>query len=222
VGDEQYIQYCDMAALDHGVAGAIYHRPLVTPDGFNGTVKVPISQMYPKPCDRTNRTAIPASRVSSGTVPSKSTWTRDPIPACKAAAGGAFNMGCHVSTIPGKYSAPSATDYMFPPPGQDAGRPGILLGGFGLGACLGCNQDVNPSMCDKYGKYGPNNYTVDETDAQLFGFNIVDKVRVPRVPPGEYVVSFRWESEQTPQVWASCSDITIINEMPVDNVAVAV
>ena len=25
--------------------------------------------------------------------------------------------------------------------------------------------------------------------------------------PGEYVLSFRWDCEQTPQIWAGCSDI---------------
>lgn len=37
----------------------------------------------------------------------------------------------------------------------------------------------------------------------------MDKVKVPQLPPGDYVVSFRWDSEQTPQVWASCGDVTI-------------
>jgi len=44
---------------------------------------------------------------------------------------------------------------------------------------------------------------------RTFDFGIVDKVRVPNVPDGDYVLSFRWESEQTPQVWTSCGDVTI-------------
>merc|ERR1712100_557100 len=42
-----------------------------------------------------------------------------------------------------------------------------------------------------------------------FDFGIVDKVKVPDVPEGQYVLSFRWESEQTNQVWSSCADVTI-------------
>merc|ERR1712217_179076 len=34
---------------------------------------------------------------------------------------------------------------------------------------------------------------------------IVDKVHVPRVPPGDYVLSFRWDCEQTSQVWQNCA-----------------
>jgi len=43
-----------------------------------------------------------------------------------------------------------------------------------------------------------------------FNFSIIDKVQVPAdIMPGEYVLSFRWDCEQTPQVWAACSSILI-------------
>ena len=38
---------------------------------------------------------------------------------------------------------------------------------------------------------------------------IEDLVRVPKVPPGEYVVGFRWDCETSSQVWTSCADIEI-------------
>lgn len=44
---------------------------------------------------------------------------------------------------------------------------------------------------------------------QSFAWGIVDKVAVPKMPAGEYVIGFRWDSEQTPQVWQSCGDVTI-------------
>ena len=36
-----------------------------------------------------------------------------------------------------------------------------------------------------------------------------DYLKVPDVPPGEYVLSFRWDCEASAQVWQSCADITI-------------
>lgn len=39
---------------------------------------------------------------------------------------------------------------------------------------------------------------------------IMDEVSVPMVPPGEYVVGFRWDCETSSQVWSSCADITIV------------
>jgi len=43
-----------------------------------------------------------------------------------------------------------------------------------------------------------------------FHFSIIDQVEVPEdLSPGDYVLSFRWDCEQTPQVWSACSDIKI-------------
>ena len=39
---------------------------------------------------------------------------------------------------------------------------------------------------------------------------IVDEVRVPDVPPGDYVVGFRWDCETSSQVWSTCADVTIV------------
>merc|ERR1711939_1138587 len=39
-------------------------------------------------------------------------------------------------------------------------------------------------------------------------FTVMDEVNVPNVP-GEYVLGWRWDCEETDQVWASCADIVI-------------
>jgi len=208
VGDEQYIQYCPYQ-YNSEKPNPI---PTYPAKGWNESTPAnyPPEKIFNKMCDRTNRTAIPAKRLNVGTFPEGSTWTRNPIPACNAPAGGAFNWGCLVSSIPDKYPPVPASAYQFAPPGNDLSRPGLLLGGFGIGSCFGCNQHINPKDCNIFGKKYKNNCTVDETAAQIFQWSVVDKVRVPSVTPGDYVVSFRWDSEQTPQVWASCSDVTIV------------
>ena len=39
---------------------------------------------------------------------------------------------------------------------------------------------------------------------------IKNLVRVPKnLEPGEYVLSFRWDCQQTPQVWNSCANILV-------------
>jgi len=43
-----------------------------------------------------------------------------------------------------------------------------------------------------------------------FAFNIVDKVKIPDgLESGDYVLSWRWDAEQTKQVWMQCSDVRI-------------
>jgi len=44
-----------------------------------------------------------------------------------------------------------------------------------------------------------------------FQFTMVDKLKVPELPAGEYSLSWRWDCEETPQVWNSCADIIITN-----------
>ena len=43
-----------------------------------------------------------------------------------------------------------------------------------------------------------------------FDYMIVDKLKVPLdLPTGDYHLSWRWDCEETPQVWNSCADLTI-------------
>ena len=40
---------------------------------------------------------------------------------------------------------------------------------------------------------------------------IVDSVHVPaELPAGEYVLGWRWDCEESNQIWASCSDVTVV------------
>jgi hypothetical protein len=44
-----------------------------------------------------------------------------------------------------------------------------------------------------------------------YNLEIVDMVAMPEnIPPGPYIVGFRWDCEESNQIWASCSDIDII------------
>ena len=56
--------------------------------------------------------------------------------------------------------------------------------------------------------YGENYLAPGAPD---FLFTIMDEVEVPDLPPGEYVLSFRWDCEQTSQIWNACSNIRIID-----------
>ena len=43
-----------------------------------------------------------------------------------------------------------------------------------------------------------------------FMFSMTDKLTVPSdLEAGEYSLSWRWDCEQTPQVWNSCADVSI-------------
>mmetsp|Transcript_25574 Transcript_25574/g.78842 ORF Transcript_25574/g.78842 Transcript_25574/m.78842 type:complete len:83 (-) Transcript_25574:68-316(-) len=39
--------------------------------------------------------------------------------------------------------------------------------------------------------------------------SIVDTIIVPEVPPGEYVLGFRYDCEKSAQIWQQCADIVV-------------
>jgi hypothetical protein len=116
------------------------------------------------------------------TVPAGSQWRKNSIPSC--ASPPVANM---ISL--GAYNG-ECTEPNFEPP-----FPGYF--GFGGGAC-GSNTG---EPC-----------TPERFKEQHFTFGVVDRVHVPDLPEGDYVIGFRWESEQTPQVWNTCGDIRIVRE----------
>uniref|UniRef100_A0A7M5WWF6 Uncharacterized protein n=1 Tax=Clytia hemisphaerica TaxID=252671 RepID=A0A7M5WWF6_9CNID len=116
--------------------------------------------------DKTSRVEIEATRVTKGTYPEGSQWTKNPIPGCIGDYGGFLSntTGC-----------PHGTQF-------------------------------KPQKTDLYG-YGVRRYF----HLQHFPFSIVDLVHIPSdLPAGEYVLSFRWDAEQSPQVWNSCASINIV------------
>ena len=46
-----------------------------------------------------------------------------------------------------------------------------------------------------------------------FLFSVMDEVEIPEdLSPGDYVLSFRWDCEQTPQIWNACANVEITCE----------
>lgn len=65
-----------------------------------------------------------------------------------------------------------------------------------------------PPPCDSVKMPGNTNLCSGE---RPFGVSVVDVLRVPAsTKPGAYVLGWRWDVEETAQVWSSCSDITIV------------
>lgn len=130
--------------------------------------------------DVDDRVEIEARNVDGDkVVPIGSTWRRNPIPACDTPISG------------GAIRAPCVAP-IFKPPFK--GKEGESWG-FGGGTCE--SEGITKPCTDKqFGKHS-------------FDFGIVDLVEVPNVPEGNYTLSFRWDAEQTPQVWNQCADVTI-------------
>ena len=127
---------------------------------------------------------LTAIDVKEGTTPGGSTWRRNPIPACNCDSG----FSCSVDSGAG---SPETKPY------ETQSNPG--------GQCSTGLQFDAPAP-HLFGFWVSNDAP---HDAPLSIVSIMDKLQVPAGLEGEYLLSFRWDCEQTPQVWNSCADITI-------------
>jgi hypothetical protein len=142
--------------------------------------------------DTNNRTEIPATTVPGElVVPKGSMWRRNPIPQCDSPISGGSQAWRRSKgrTDVGFLTSGHCYGPAFEPP-----VPGVY--GFGGASC---GSEYPDTAC-----------TPEEYEKQDFNFGIVDKIEVPSdLPPGDYTLGFRWDSEQTSQVWVSCADVTI-------------
>lgn len=132
------------------------------------------------------RLPIKGTFVDQGTIPSGSTWAMNPIPRIdfdsKSSGQPEGFTGC--SMVHGEPTGPACRQFD-PPCPQDSGWYA---------------QPPAKASVDVEG----------DCSGDWTGGVIVDKVLIPAdLTPGDYVLGWRWDCEETDQVWASCADVTI-------------
>jgi len=133
-----------------------------------------------------SRVEFDAVRVTDantdGVMPKDATWTKFPVPDCRDHA-----YSCSL------YGKP--LDLNFPAPAKGAY-------GFGVGELITGATFFSGAGADEVLE------VVRETEDH-FDFTVVDTVKVPQ-KEGRYVLSWRWDSERTPQVWSNCALVDIV------------
>merc|ERR1712118_59426 len=91
----------------------------------------------------------------------------------------------------------SGFNFMQCPPGmQQFDEPAPGISGY-LGNFMVFNP-IGPAAPQAFGIEG-------------FSFSVMDKVKVPEhLEEGEYLLSWRWDCEQSPQIWQQCADIRLL------------
>ena len=141
--------------------------------------------------DNHSQYVIPAMQVSEGTYPKGSTWRRNPVPACNCDAGKLCGMN---KTYPYQPAYPAY---------------------FASYADLGPTLPEGPESCPTGTQfpvafdYGYGQDMFDHTAEDMWA--IVDRLQLPRVTrTRDYVLRWRWDTEQNPQIWTHCADVTIV------------
>jgi hypothetical protein len=167
------------------------------------------------------RVPIPRHIVPSDkTHPKGSQWARNPIPSC---------FYCDQSICPGllpNISEPvtdpsgiaACADPSTPCFGGDAWwqqeRCAQQCSGFNLMSCPpGMTQFAEPASGIS-GYLGDAGFLVSSAGVsgiEGFSYSVVDEMEVPEdLEAGDYLLSWRWDAEQSPQIWQNCADITLV------------
>lgn len=130
---------------------------------------------------------IPLVRVTEGVHPAGSEWARNPIPAC---------LLC------------DQTECMKLSSWVDQQHCSQSCSGLNMTHCPpGLAQFPEPAA-GLSGYYSWHAW--DDNGLSGFKFNIVDQVIIPQdIEPGRYLMSWRWDCEQSRQIWQNCADIEI-------------
>merc|ERR1712232_929729 len=166
---------------------------------YNTTVQLP-------------RFELPLVKVSDGTFPKASEWARNPVPACRLCDQSICGIGIQPNL-------------------SEAFKPGYWMGnGTYYGGlkcfheeqcgqhCAGHNMTSCPPGMTQFpeplpGISGYNWGPSEPYGRQGFPYNIVDKVEVPAtLPKGDYLLSWRWDCEQTNTIWQSCADVQLLDD----------
>lgn len=169
------------------------------------------------------RFELPLVTVSHNTFPPGSEWARNPVPSCAY---------CDQTKCGSRL--PNMTEWFEPHEGGPDDHSKYVGGaewykqeqcaqdcsGFSLMTCPpGMTQFPEPlaGISSYIGTLMTNLHPPLGTPITSIGieglpFSIVDKVVVPtHIAPGDYLLSWRWDSEQSPQVWQNCADVQIVD-----------
>jgi len=123
------------------------------------------------------------------TDPDGKQWRQSPIPGCACDNGIACGGKSDFLQASGKCQSPSAAVYTQKGSATPSCPHGTMYE-------PQFTQFTQGFLTEFAGQPGPNK------------FSVMDELKVPNTP-GEYVLGWRWDCEETDQVWLSCADIVI-------------
>ena len=142
------------------------------------------------------RVALPRDVTNVGTHPAGSQWARFGVPSCRECDRAYDKCGAPLTPV-------SGLDYGTPWNKQ-----------------VNCYAECTGSVSSKASGSCPGKTQFSEKAPGYSGFgkkiwewSVLDRVEVPAdLAPGKYVLSWRWDCEESTQVWQNCADVTVVAE----------
>ncbi|CAE7916846.1 unnamed protein product, partial [Symbiodinium sp. KB8] len=153
------------------------------------------------------RLELPRQVIKEGTHPAGSEWARNPIPSCEMFSQ-ARCEGLPRAAFISCAQAASGYDVVQCPPGMlQFKEPFAGFSGHVPFWRSTLGQDV-----PQWSTTVSSNNAGSPPVSRGFPFSIVDLVHVPEnLEAGDYLLSWRWDCEQSSQVWQNCADVRIVN-----------
>merc|ERR1711865_273382 len=152
---------------------------------------------------------FPRRLVTEGTIPAGSEWAMDPIPGCKVCEDAREHCGAPLDPVPEDQEGGRSTD---------AWNTQVTC----YGLCAGAGSSKAHGACEAGTEYyeplsGHSGFGKDVPE-----WSIGDKVMIPAdLEEGEYVLGWRWDCEESTQIWQNCADIILTKDAPVPSPAPA-
>lgn len=167
------------------------------------------------------RFELPLVVVSEGTFPRGSQWARNPIPSC------AYSDQTQCGS-----KLPNVTEWFQPHQGgpddqswwaggeqwweqekcaQDCSGEGLMMCPPGMTQFA----EPLPGISSYLGAFMIEFHAAPSATVGIEGlpYSIVDKAVIPSdIEEGDYILSWRWDCEQSPQIWQNCADVLIIDD----------
>jgi hypothetical protein len=139
------------------------------------------------------RKEFPMTKVTEGTYPEGSEWARDPVPGCKV-CDAYTTCGSPLPPVPGKVYSDWDTQVNC------------------YARCDGSNLATDQGRCENGTAQFPEaSPGISGFGKFVWNWGIMDLVEVPTdIEAGDYLLGWRWDCEESTQVWENCADITIV------------
>jgi len=145
---------------------------------------------------------FPMTKVTTGTWPAGSEWARDPIPGCKMCESALESCGAPLDPVPMDQSGGGWTD-----PWETQVNC--------YGACCGSSSSKKHGVCPEGTEFYPAVSGHSGFGKNVPEWSIMDKVLIPAdLEEGEYLLSWRWDCEESTQIWQNCADIRLTTNSP--------
>lgn len=129
-------------------------------------------------------------------------WARDPIPGCKICEDAQAKCGSPLTPVPMNETGGKSSDAW-----------DLQVNCYG--ACCGSSSSKKDGVCPDGTEFYPAVSGHSGFGKNVPEWSMMDRVVIPEdLEEGEYLLGWRWDCEESTQVWQNCADLVLTKDAP--------